>query len=179
MRYKVGEVLMMLHGLLRPSPTAAPTRCIPEYSRMPTGDQLSHVCHMTPFANSFLLSGFSSLEAPYPYPPSSSLLHKFYAPNSAHHDTIPHRHPIPARHPEKLLQQLSLHLILLSHFLCMSIQGSYYTALNIGLCVFQPRLSQNNGSHSGCLIKSTRELLKIKPITISWKKTHKSPKLPK
>ena len=72
MRYKVGEVLMMLHGLLCPSPTAAPPRCTPEYSRMPTGDQLSHDCHMTPFANSFLLSGFSSLEAPYPYPPSSS-----------------------------------------------------------------------------------------------------------
>lgn len=96
MRYKVGEVSMLPHGLLRSSPTAAAPRCTPEYSGMPLGSQLSHDCHVTPLANSFLLSGFPSLEAPNSYPPSSLLLHKFYAPNSAQaswHHSPPPPHP--------------------------------------------------------------------------------------
>ena len=191
MRYKVREVLMTLRGLLLSSTTVALLSHSPGYSMTPEG-QTALTCQAVTWFLWWIVSSiwisfpWSSIflsTSPFHYF-TSSLLHTQSRPQDPTAHPTPSLPDLPLPTPPHPCQTSSKTApgalstpLRLQHFCVCLFKAP--TSAGICLCVFQPRLSEDDGSHSGCTIKSTRELLKVKPIIISWKGTHKTPKLPK
>lgn len=136
-------------------------------------------CYMTPFVNSLFYLDFLPLKLHipihFPFTTSQVLCATLSAglmiplPSPPHpcrtsRETAPGALSAPPPSPTLPVRVYSRLLLRGGEYLLMCIPASPF---------------RRNGSHSGCTIKSTREILKVKPIIISWKGTHKTPKLRK
>ena len=169
----------MLRGLLLSSTTAAPPSHSPGYSMTPEG-QSALTCQAVTWFLWWIVSSIwisfpwsSIFLSTSPFTTSQVLCSTLRAGLKIPLPTPPH----PCQTSSKTAPGALSTPLCLQHFCVCLFKAP--TSAGICLCVFQPRLSEDDGSHSGCTIKSTRELLKVKPIIISWKGTHKTPKLPK
>lgn len=137
---------------------------------------------MTPSVNGFLSLDFLPLMFPTPAHFSLHCLkNSMFKTQLRHHGAIPHPHPHPGQTSHKpspvafsdLSPSPTLPVHVYPRFLP---HGGEH--LFVGSPASPFRL-EDKGSCSEYILKSTGDLLKIKPITISWDGAHKTRRLPK